>query len=237
MPPPRLARPARHAHSRSPRPGDRPAWWCRRDLPHPGSRSAIDHAPRARCPTATARPRSIRPRPCSMCSSTNWPIRRKRLRIGTQQFRLPAGGAHRLRHGHTIGITQRQRPIRTQHTSDHPRASAGDAEPGPLLVDKVHHPNRPPRPEAVRSESINRQQRADHARAARRRRRRPGRCPGESRSRRRRQRSCQDRPTRPTGCPSGLRSGPDRGSAHSPANHSRIFRVGLESRRSGGSHR
>ena len=62
-------------------------------------------------PTPTARPRSIRPRPCSTCSSTKAPTRARVSGSGPRVLGAPPSGAHRLGHGDAVRVTQRSRPI------------------------------------------------------------------------------------------------------------------------------
>ena len=161
-------RPARRSgERRASRPGGPPAGWCRRGWPRRGSRCRQRPCGQMSVPTATGWPRSTSPRPCSTCSSTNAPTRPQRLRVRTEvvrdRGRPPASASAMVTPSASVSAAG---PVGGQRAGDHPRPGAGHAEPGALLVDEVHHPDRPGRPEALGPQRVHRGERADHAERA-----------------------------------------------------------------------
>ena len=139
-----------------------PAW-----LASPGKSSRHRPCGQMSVPTPTGWPRSIRPRPCSTCSSTKLPIRRSVSGSGPiRPGRRPARRAAPRPCVIPSASVSAQRPVGGQRAGDHPRAGAGDAEPGALLVDEVDHPDRPAGPNPRSRSAIDRGEGADHAQRA-----------------------------------------------------------------------
>ena len=105
----------------------------------------------------------------------------QRLRVGTAILGPPARRAQSVGHAATVGVGEGQRPFGGQRAGDHPGAGAGDAEPGPFLVDEIDHADRQVGRERPGAQGIDRGERTDHAQRAVEACRRRARCPDASR--------------------------------------------------------
>ena len=84
---------------------------------------------------------AARARPCSTCSSTKVPTRASVSSSRPRCGRVVARRAHRLGHRHAVASAS-PGPVGVERAGDDPRAGAGDAEPGALLVGEVDDAHR-----------------------------------------------------------------------------------------------
>ena len=85
----------------------------------------------------------------------------ERLVVAAEAGRVAAGAPHRLGHRHAVVVGEAAGPVGPQRPGDDPRARAGDAEPGALLVGEVDDPHGPGRGEAVVPQLVDRREGTD----------------------------------------------------------------------------